>query len=120
MKAFSRRAAVAAAALLLEPLAAAAQQPESCVMIEQESHRLEREKRELLAQYPGTLVAIGVCVAAAESSPPPDQAGIFFTCLPLTCAVAGYANCVEVGRRAFVIQQSESDLAARNQRLSCG
>lgn len=79
---------------------------------------------QLVADYPGTNLVIGLCAAAAaneyETTKSGERAtGLFAVCAGGGCALAGFDNCGEVTKRWFALALTEQQITARKRELGC-
>jgi hypothetical protein len=81
--------------------------------------RAEMRLIDLARDYPGTLMALGGCVAVAASQPEADQAGTFALCGAVACGIAGVENCFAIGKEVLALTVQQKRIGDRRAQFSC-
>ena len=104
-----------AAALFFAPAAAQAQ---SCPALISERASLQSRMAQLIANYPGTHIVIGMCAAGAsntyDQTHDSSQATQNFTvCAGIGCALVGFQSCADVASQWFSMAIEDSEIGDR-------
>lgn len=97
---------------------------ESCGALEREELRLKQQMTELLTEYPGTHLVIGLCAAVGQKSyertgSNEEAASTFGLCAVMGCAIAGFENCGTVATSWFGLALRHDAVKSRKRDLSC-
>ncbi len=79
-------------------------QDAACAALAVERTRVSAEMAQLVLEYPGVHIVIGICGVLAKnefdtSGSKENAAGVFMGCAALGCTIAGFSDCFKVSRQ---------------------
>jgi hypothetical protein len=101
-----------------------AQSNNSCAVLERERQQIGREVAELIAEYPGTAIVLGICAATGQQAYKEQQdgaaaAGAFAVCAAIACSLVGFDNCGAVAKKTFALVLRKIQIEQRQKEI-CG
>jgi hypothetical protein len=108
----------AAIVLMLVPSMASAQ---DCYYSARRISQIDNELANLIAEYPGTHVAFGLCAVGADNERRRTGDGdaaarSFLTCIGAFCFLAGFSNCLTVAERWYSLMTERNRHTSYRQR----
>lgn len=101
-----------------------AQNLSSCLTLQSEQVSVMADIAQLLVQYPGTNIVIGICGKIADdeyrsTGSTSSAVGAFSACAFLGCALAGFDNCINVAKRWVLLSLRAQEIEKQRRELSC-